>query len=63
MVKVLVKRTGIIYIACYRGRGNEPGPTPKGWQENRATRTYIDEVRQVFPRAAMLGGYIVAPCR
>ena len=47
-VKELVKPGGLIYISCYRGKGDKPGPTKYGWQENRNTYTYRDEVMEVF---------------
>ena len=47
-LKVMVKRNGLIYIQCYRGLGDTPQPTSKGWQENRPLNTYFDEVREVF---------------
>lgn len=61
LAKGLVKRSGVLYLACYRGKGDRPGPTRKGWQENRPVRSYLDEVRRVFPRACLQAGYIVAP--
>jgi hypothetical protein len=51
----------ILYVSCYRGKKAEPGATCNGWQENRPLHTYLDEVRQYFPRAVTAGQMIVAP--
>jgi hypothetical protein len=59
-VKSLVKPGGFVYIMCYRGEGQCPGPTCNGWQENRPIRTYLDEVRSVFGDAEIQGRMIVA---
>jgi hypothetical protein len=59
-VKSLVKPGGSVYIMCYRGEGNTPGPTCNGWQENRPIRTYLEEVQQVFGQAELKGQMIVA---
>jgi len=60
IAKTYVKPGGSVYISCYRGKGNTPGPTSKGWQENRPLLTYLDEVEKVFPTAYCGPNYIRA---
>jgi hypothetical protein len=59
-VKALVKSGGEVYISCYRGRGNQAGPTCNGWQNNRPLKSYLIEVEAVFPGAKLVGQMIVA---
>jgi hypothetical protein len=59
-IRTLVKPRGTVLIACYRGEGDTPGVTRDGWQENRPLSTYLPEVREAFPDAALAGGIIVA---
>lgn len=60
-IKKLVKPNGTVYITVYEGsgRGNE-GPTKSGYQLNRKTEDYLDEIKQVFPDAVRKGKLIVA---
>lgn len=60
-LKRLVKPGGDIYITVYEGtgKGNE-GPTKAGYQLNRKTEGYMDEVQQVFPNATRKGKLIKA---
>lgn len=60
-LKRLVKPGGDIYITVYEGtgKGNE-GPTKAGYQLNRKTQGYMDEVRQIFPDAQRKGKLIHA---
>lgn len=57
----MVKPGGDIYITVYEGsgKGNE-GPTKAGYQLNRKTEGYMDEVRQIFPDAQRRGKLIHA---
>jgi hypothetical protein len=55
-----VKPGGKVYISTYEGSGSGEGaPSTRGWQENRNTASYLDEVKQVFPDAHMEGKTIV----
>ena len=58
----LVKPGGAVYFAVYEGdRSGKGRVTSKGsWQENRRLRTYLDEIRAVFPEAKIAKGHIVA---
>jgi len=58
----LVKPGGTVYFAVYEGdRSGKGRVTSKGsWQENRRLRTYLDEIRAVFPGAEIAKGHIVA---
>lgn len=60
-LKRLVKPGGDIYITVYEGsgKGNE-GPTKAGYQLNKKTEGYMDEVRQIFPDAQRKGKLIHA---
>lgn len=60
-LKRMVKPGGDIYITVYEGsgKGNE-GPTKAGYQLNRKTEGYMDEVRQIFPDAQRRGKLIHA---
>ena len=59
-VKRLVKYGCPVYISVYRGRGNTPTLTSRGWQENRPLATYLDEVKQVFRDAEIKNNMIIA---
>jgi hypothetical protein len=49
-----LKEGGQVFITVYEGNGSgQPVASTKGWQENRRTVTYLDEVRAVFPTATM----------
>lgn len=60
-IKKLVKPNGTVYITVYEGsgKGNE-GPTKSGYQLNKKTEGYLDEIKQVFPDAVRKGKLIVA---
>lgn len=60
-LKRMVKPGGEIYITVYEGtgKGNE-GPTKAGYQLNRKTEDYMEEVQQVFPNATRKGKLIKA---
>lgn len=60
-IKKLVKPNGKVYITVYEGKGNNAeGPTKSGYQLNRKTAEYMDEIQQVFPDAKRKGKLIVA---
>ncbi len=57
-----LKDGGVAYFSTYEGSGTGRGATTvDGWQNNRKTKTYLREVRSVFPRAERRGAMIVAP--
>lgn len=57
----LVKSGGTIYITVYEGKGDgAEGPTKSGYQLNRKTADYLEEIQQVFPNAKRKGKLIVA---
>lgn len=60
-IKKLTKPGGDIYITVYEGtgKGNE-GPTKAGYQLNRKTADYLEEVQAVFPDARRKGKLIHA---
>lgn len=60
-IKKLVKPNGTIYITVYEGKGNNAeGPTKSGYQLNRKTADYMDEIQQVFPDATRKGKLVIA---
>lgn len=60
----LLKPGAPVYITVYEGRGDGvEGPTKSGYQLNRKTEGYLDEVREVFPDAIRKGKLIVATNR
>lgn len=60
-IKQLTKPGAPIYITVYEGRGDGvEGPTKSGYQLNRKTEGYLDEVREVFPNAVRKGKLIFA---
>lgn len=60
-IKKLVKPTGIVYITVYEGTGKgDEGATKSGYQLNRKTADYLEEIREVFPDAKRKGKLIVA---
>lgn len=60
-IRRVVKPEGVVYITVYEGsgRGNE-GPTKSGYQLNRKTADYLDEIKEVFPDAIRKGKLIIA---
>ena len=63
-IKKLLKPGAPVYITVYEGRGDGvEGPTKSGYQLNRKTEGYLDEVREVFPDAIRRGKLIVATNR
>lgn len=60
-IQKLVKPGGTVYITVYEGSGdNNEGPTKSGYQLNRRTAAYLDEIREVFPDATRRGKLIIA---
>ena len=50
-----------IYITVYEGKGNgQEGPTKSGYQLNRKTADYLEEIQEVFPDATRKGKLITA---
>lgn len=60
-IKKLLKPNGTVYITVYEGLKDKPeGPTKSGYQLNRKTEDYLDEIRKVFPDAERRGKLITA---
>jgi hypothetical protein len=56
-----IKPDGTAYFYIYEGKGDGVGrQTTKGWQENRKTQTYIDEISQHFENVERRNQMIVA---
>ena len=50
-----------IYITVYEGKGDgQEGPTKSGYQLNRKTADYLEEIQEVFPDATRRGKLIIA---
>lgn len=60
-IKKITKPGAPIYITVYEGsgKGNE-GVTKSGYQLNRKTADYLEEIQQVFPNAKRRGKLIIA---
>lgn len=60
-IKKLVKPNGKVYITVYEGSGKgDSKPTKSGYQLNKKTADYLEEIQQVFPDATRKGKLIVA---
>lgn len=60
-IKKITKRGAPIYITVYEGRGDGvEGPTKSGYQLNRKTGDYMDEVGSVFSNVKRKGKLITA---
>lgn len=60
-IKKLLKPGAPVYITVYEGRGDGvEGPTKSGYQLNRKTEGYLEEVQEVFPDARRKGKLIMA---
>lgn len=60
-ISKITKSGAPIYITVYEGRGDaKEGQTKSGYQLNRKTADYIDEIQEVFPDAKRKGKLIVA---
>ena len=60
-IKKITKPGAPIYITVYEGRGDaKEGVTKSGYQLNRKTADYLEEIQEVFPDAKRKGKLIVA---
>lgn len=60
-IKRLTKKGAPIYITVYEGRGdNQEGPTKSGYQLNRKTANYMEEIEKVFDNVSRKGKLITA---
>lgn len=60
-IKKITKRGAPIYITVYEGKGDgAEGPTKSGYQLNRKTADYMDEIEQVFSDVKRRGKLITA---
>ena len=60
-IKRLTKKGAPIYITVYEGKGDKKeGPTKSGYQLNRKTADYMEEIQEVFPDATRKGKLITA---
>ena len=56
-----IGKGGIAYFQVYEGDQSGRGkPTPRGWQENRRTRSYLPEIRTIFRSTEQRGNIIAA---
>lgn len=57
----LLKSNGIAYFTVYEGTGKgDEGATKSGYQLNRKTNDYVDEIKEVFPDVNRKGKLIIA---
>lgn len=60
-MKKLAKPGADMYITVYEGTGKgDEGPTKSGYQLNRKTKDYMDEIQSVFPDAKRKGKLVIA---
>lgn len=60
-ISKITKSGAPIYITVYEGRGDaKGGPTKSGYQLNRKTQDYLEEIQEVFPDAKRKGKLIFA---
>ena len=60
-IQKLTKPGGDIYITVYEGSGKRnEGPTKSGYQLNRKTADYLEEIQSVFPDATRRGKLVHA---
>lgn len=60
-ISKITKSGAPIYITVYEGRGDgKAGQTKSGYQLNRKTKDYMEEIQEVFPDAKRKGKLIVA---
>lgn len=60
-IKKITKPGAPIYITVYEGRGDaKEGVTKSGYQLNRKTADYLEEIQEVFPNATRKGKLITA---
>lgn len=65
-IKQLLKPGGTLYIYGYEGQAKDRGKggretAPDQYQTFMETKSYMDEIHQVFPDAKYKGGMIIAP--
>ena len=57
----LLKDNGVAYFTVYEGTGKgDEGPTKSGYQLNRKTSEYVNEISSVFPNVRRKGKLIIA---
>ena len=57
----LLKPNGVAYFTVYEGTGKgDEGPTKAGYQLNKKTEDYVEEISSVFPSVSRRGKLIVA---
>jgi len=60
-IRMLLKANGILYIKVYTGDGTGIGKVTKaGYQLNRKTTAYLNEIQTIFPNARQKGELIIA---
>lgn len=60
-IRELVTEDALVFFDCYEGRGDSRGrKTSKGWQANRPLRSYLHEIKKVFPYVIYKRRVIVA---
>ena len=60
-ISKITKSGAPIYITVYEGRGDaKEGPTKSGYQLNRKTQDYLEEIQEIFPDAKRKGKLIIA---
>ena len=60
-ISKITKSGAPIYITVYEGRGDgKEGPTKSGYQLNRKTQDYLEDIQEVFPDATRKGKLITA---
>ena len=60
-ISKITKPGAPIYITVYEGRGDsKEGPTKSGYQLNRKTQDYLQDIQEVFPDATRKGKLITA---
>ena len=57
----LLKPNGVAYFTVYEGTGKgDEGPTKAGYQLNKKTADYVEEISSVFPSVSRRGKLIIA---
>lgn len=60
-IKTLLKPNGALYITVYEGTGlSDEKPTKAGYQLNRKTSGYLEEIKSVFSNVQQKGKLIIA---
>jgi hypothetical protein len=60
LVRCMLKPDGIAYFTVYEGDKTGIGKlTLKGWQENRRTKLYVEEIKKVFEVVQQKGKLII----